>query len=76
MVAYLCADIDPVVTEEHVPKGFVLKAVDSAVLVVYAQRLWDQTIKPPRPSLQIPLRGYVLGSESTAVVFPVTHSRQ
>jgi hypothetical protein len=58
MVATFCNSVDPVVTEQHVPKGFVLNAVDSAVLVEYAQRLWDQTIRPTDPRLQLPLRGY------------------
>ncbi|WP_432780706.1 AAA family ATPase (plasmid) [Pseudomonas corrugata] len=85
MVASFCGSTDFALTEQHIPKGLSLNAVDRLVLVENAQRLWDQTIEPTHPRFQLPLRGYhrikhmtllheaVIGSEFTHVIVDEAH---
>ncbi|MFA7946537.1 helicase [Pseudomonas brenneri] len=85
MVASFCNSTDLALSEQHIPKGLTLDAVDRLVLVGYAQRLWDQTIEPTDQRLQLPLRGYhrikhmtllheaVIGLEFTHIIVDEAH---
>ena len=59
MVIRFCHSSESSIHEGHIPKlGFALDAVEQAVLVQYANELWNQTIEPTDSRFDLPLRGY------------------
>jgi len=58
MVSAFCSSADSQLGDKHIPKGLSVSTMERLVLVQYAQTLWDQTVEPNDPLLQLPLRGY------------------
>ncbi|SFU19420.1 AAA family ATPase [Pseudomonas marincola] len=85
MVASFCNSTDLTLSEQHIPKGYNLDAVGRMALVGYAQNMWNQTVEPTDPRLQLPLRGYhrikhmtllheaMIGREFTHIIVDEAH---
>jgi len=85
MVSSFCYGQEVDIGIQHIPRGIRLSPTDSAILVKYAQLVWDETILPTVPGLYLPLRGYhrikhmtlsrdaIIGREFTHIIVDEAH---
>lgn len=85
MVSSFCYGQDIDIGSQHIPRGIKLNPTDSAILVKYAQLVWEETILPTVPGLYLPLRGYhrikhmalsrdaIIGREFTHIIVDEAH---
>lgn len=86
MVSRFCHSSESTIHEGHIPKlGFSLNTVEQAVLVQFANVLWNQTTEPTDPRFDLPLRGYhriklmslvqdaLIGHEYTHIIVDEAH---